>query len=191
MRETIASILWRRLDVEGHDGCRLLSGEEGRELEGQASFEEGGEPCCLAYRVSCDRDWLTRSATVRGFLGSRGLDYDIERHADGTWKLNGALQPQVEGLIDVDLNFTPATNLLAIRRFSLAVGAETPAPAAWLTFPEPKLIRLDQTYRRLDEARYAYRGYDYAETLKVSPAGFVLEYPGLWKVVAGAFTRPA
>jgi hypothetical protein len=181
-----ASILWRRLDVEGHDGCRLLSHGDGFELEGQAVFEHGGEPCCLAYRVCCDGSWLTRAASVNGFLGARGIGYDIERLADGTWTLNGAAQPQAEGLIDVDLNFTPATNLVAIRRFDLAVGAEMLAPAAWLAFPEFKLMRLDQVYRRLDQTRYAYQSpnFGYAEVLETSPAGFVLEYPQLWKAVA-------
>jgi hypothetical protein len=183
MLETLASILWRRLDVEGHDCCRLRSGGDGWELQGQALFEEGGEPCGLAYRVACDGGWLTRSASVRGFLGPREIVYEIERLVDGTWTLNDVPQSQVEGLIDIDLNFTPATNLLALRRFDLAIGAGTPAAAAWLTFPEPKLIKLDQTYRRLDQTGYAYRGYDYADTLEVSPVGFVLNYPGLWKAV--------
>ena len=191
MQETLASILWRRIDVEGHDGCRLLSRKDGWELDGQALFEEDGKPCALAYRVSCDRSWQTRSASVRGFLGGREIVYEIERRSDGAWTLNGARQPEAEGLTDVDLNFTPATNLLAIRRFDLAIGAETPAAAAWLTFPEPKLARLDQTYRRIDRTRYAYRGYGYSETLDVSPVGFVLEYPLLWKSVAVTSADPA
>jgi hypothetical protein len=180
-----ASILWRRFDMEGHDGCRLRAREDGWDLEGQAVFEYGGEPCCLAYRVSCDGGWLTHTASVHGFLGARGIGYDIERLADGTWTLNGVAQPQAEGLIDVDLNFTPATNLVAIRRFELAVGAETQAPAAWLAFPEFKLMRLDQIYRRLDSTHYAYQSpiHGYAATLEVSPAGFVLDYPQLWKAV--------
>jgi hypothetical protein len=191
MRESLASILWRRLDVEGHDGCRLLRTADGFELAGQALFEQDGEPCCLAYRVQCAATWQTLSANVRGFLGARDIDYEIARSSNGTWTLNGVMQPQAEGLIDVDLNFTPATNLIAIRRFGLAVGAKTPAAAAWLTFPEPKLVRLDQTYGRLDQTRYAYTGYDYAATLEVSDAGFVLEYPELWTTVAVTPDRPA
>lgn len=120
---------------------------------------------------------------MNGFLGSREIVYEIERLADGTWLLNGSAQPEADGLIDVDLNFTPATNLLAIRRLNVSVGTEAVASAAWLTFPEPKLARLDQTYRRLDETRYGYRGYGYEDTLDVSPAGFVLHYPRLWKAV--------
>jgi len=186
MRATVASILWRRLDIEGHDGCLLSSGDGGQELAGQALFHHQGKPCGLAYAVRCDRHWQTRTASVRGFLGLDALSYDIERLADGTWTLNGVRQPQVDGLVDVDLGFTPASNLLAIRRFGLAVGNAMPAPAAYLAFPELQLIRLEQSYRRLDETRYAYEGpmFDYAETLEVSAVGFVLDYPKLWKAVS-------
>lgn len=44
--------------------------------------------------------------------------------------LNGEVQQGVAGLVDVDLGFTPASNLLAIRRFDLGIGEATPAPAA-------------------------------------------------------------
>lgn len=185
MNEALASILWRRLDVEGHDGCRLSRKEDGFELTGQALFEHDGEPCSLAYQVTCDGMWRTLSASVHGFLGARDINYELAC-LDGTWTLNNVVQPLVEGLIDVDLNFTPATNLIAIRRLDLAVGAETPAPAAWLAFPEPKLMRLDQIYRRLDRTRYAYRSprFGYDETLQVSEEGFVLDYPQLWATAA-------
>ena len=130
MKVMTASILWRRLDVEGHDACLLSQGDGGHSLQGQAIFVQDGKPCCLAYEVICDAGWRTRSARVDGFLGMRKLHYAIERRADGEWTLNGEPQRDVTGLVDVDLGFTPASNLLAIRRFDLGVGETTPAPAA-------------------------------------------------------------
>lgn len=179
------SVLWRRLDQEGHDACLLCETDDGWLLRGHALFVHDGKPASLAYEVSCDSNWRTRMARVDGFLALRELSYEIERRADG-WLLNGEVQPEADGLVDVDLGFTPATNLVAIRRFDLAVGMATPAPAAYLAFPELRLTRLDQTYRRLDESRYAYAApaFGYEATLTISPAGFVLDYPGLWTSAA-------
>ena len=134
----------------------------------------------------CDAVWQTRAARVDGFLGLRELHYVIERDATGQWTLNGEVQRDVAGLVDVDLGFTPASNLLAIRRFDLGVGQATSAPAAYLTFPELRLTRLEQSYRRVDKLRYAYAAplFSYDDILEVSPAGFVLDYPGLWTSVA-------
>ncbi|TIU61174.1 MAG: hypothetical protein E5W15_32580, partial [Mesorhizobium sp.] len=62
----------------------------------------------------------------------------------------------------------------------------TPAPAAYLAFPQLELVRLDQTYRRLDESRYAYAApmFGYEGVLTVSLAGFVVDYPSLWRSAA-------
>ncbi|TGV63385.1 hypothetical protein EN792_071655, partial [Mesorhizobium sp. M00.F.Ca.ET.149.01.1.1] len=47
-------------------------------------------------------------------------------------------------------------------------------------------VRLDQTYRRLDESRYPYAApmFGYEAVLDVSVIGLVLDYPGLWTSVA-------
>jgi len=182
----LASVFWKRLDLEGHDVCRLAETAGGLILKGHALFAHEDGPCSLAYEVDCDTGWRTRGARVDGFCGTRELRYRIERLADGQWLLNGASQAEAAGLTDIDLGFTPATNLLPIRRFDLGVGTATPSPAAYLAFPELRLSRLEQSYRRLDESRYAYAApiFGYDAILEVSPAGFVLDYPGLWTRVA-------
>ncbi|KUM25226.1 hypothetical protein AU467_04485 [Mesorhizobium loti] len=183
---TIASILWRRLDQEGHDCCSLSRTGDGWSLKGQAAFLQGGAPCGLSYEIDCDAGWLARAARVVGLFGGDTLDYRFERLGDGGWALNGKKQIQVAGLVDLDLGFTPATNLLPIRRLGLRPGIPTPAPAAYLAFPELRLERLDQTYRRLDGTRYAYAApaFDYDEVLEVAPSGFVVDYPSLWTTIA-------
>lgn len=104
----------------------------------------------------------------------------------GRWALNGTERPQAAGCVDVDLNFTPATNLIAIRRLALQVGDQSEAPAAWLRFPELALERLEQQYHRVALDRYDYQapGVGYAATLQVSEIGFVTRYPGLWELEA-------
>jgi hypothetical protein len=80
---------------------------------------------------------------------------------------------------------TPATNLLALRRLSLAVDQEAEVTAAWLTHPDFALTPLRQRYRRTSQAEYAYTAPDhaFAGALTVNGQGFVLDYPGLWCTV--------
>lgn len=184
MGRIVASILWRRLDHEGHDACRLIETPDGWTLSGQANFvEEGGLLCGLAYRVECARDWVTRKADVSGFVGREPLSLSIAHSPDAGWTVDDKARPDLDGLIDVDLGFTPATNLIALRRFALKIGESALAPAAWFAFPDPRVARMEQTYRRLDEACYDYTGIAYHEVLTVSPAGFVTDYPRLWSAV--------
>jgi hypothetical protein len=171
-------MIWRRLDIPGHESARLVD----RTLSGTAVFLHEGQPCRLDYLVVCDPDWRTVSGRVSGWVGDRTIE--VECSADsGRWKLNGAECPQVEGCIDIDLNFSPSTNLLPIRRLQLAVGQKAPVRAAWLRFPSFALEPLEQVYRRLDEETYRYEsaGGRFVRELPVNDAGFVTLYPGVWE----------
>ncbi|WLA02685.1 putative glycolipid-binding domain-containing protein [Xanthomonas translucens] len=134
---TVASILWRRLDAPGHDACRLQRNASAWQLDGAAVFRlEHGRIGQLQYRVQCDLHWHTQRGTVRGWLGGGTVDLAIARDVRGHWKLNGRPVADVSHCIDLDLGFTPATNLLQLRRLRLAVGEGADAPAA-PTMPTP------------------------------------------------------
>jgi hypothetical protein len=99
--------------------------------------------------------------------------------------LNGVDQPAIRGCIDVDLGFTPATNLLPLRRLALRTGQEAQPRAAYLSFPKIELIVLPQRYRRLSRSEYDYESPDhgYRATLRVTPLGAVATYPGIFEML--------
>ena len=85
--------------------------------------------------------------------------------------------------VDLDLGFTPATNLLALRRLHLATGESADAPAAWIDLDNGALSELPQRYERRGDADYWYTAqrFDYQAMLNVTPEGFVTPYPTLWQ----------
>jgi uncharacterized protein len=174
--------LWRRLDTPGHEAVRLLSDGSGWRLIGSAVFVHKAEPCQLHYRVSCDSGWRTRSAEVNGWVGERPVQVSIAVDAAGCWTLDGEACAAVHGCIDVDLNFSPSTNLLPIRRLQLAVGQAAAVRAAWLRFPAFRLEPLEQVYRRTgaDSYRYQSGGGAFEADLHVSAEGLVTDYPPIW-----------
>ena len=101
-----------------------------------------------------------------------------------SWTLNGRPCPEVQGCEDIDLSFSPATNLLPIRRARLGVGARVSVRAAWLRFPVIALESLDQTYERVSESQYPYksRGGSFVAMLETNALGLVTHYPGLWQL---------
>lgn len=180
------SILWRRIDVPGHDACRLESRDGGWSLAGSAVFLHAGAPARLDYEVLCDGDWNTRRGEVRGWLGARSIERRVERTSGGVWTLDGVVTAGVEDCSDLDLGFTPATNTISLLRLGLAVGQAAEVPVAWLSDDIAALERLAQHYERRSETEYAYRSPSsrYAAVLEVTPAGFVRRYPGLWEAEA-------
>lgn len=177
-----ATVAWRRLDLPGHDQAQLRREPRTWLLEGHADFHDGSVHWKLSYVVVCTHEWTTLSAEVHGGRDGARFDVTLARGRSGRCTLNGTEVPAVTGCSDVDLAFTPATNLLALRRLDLAVGQEANVTAAWLTYPEFALIPLRQRYHRTSSTVYAYGAPDhaFAAALTVSSEGFVLDYPGLW-----------
>lgn len=178
-----STILWRRLDVPGHDICRLEGSSAGWTLDGVAVSSENGEPARLAYQVACDPVWRTREGRVHGWIGDRPIEFVVRRIPAGGWILNDAAVPDLDRYLDLDLGFTPATNLFQIRRVALAIGAAAEVPVAWLDLERSTLVSMSQRYERRSELAYWYESpqYDYAALLEVDPVGFVRRYPGLWE----------
>jgi hypothetical protein len=185
------TIIWRRLDAPGHEFAQLFFEDAVWRLAGTAIFAFGDtrrQAARLDYLVLCDADWQTRSARVSGWLGDETISVDISVDETRRWRLNGVDIPEVEGCVDIDLSFSPSTNLLPIRRSRLNVGDEISATAAWLRFPDFKLEPLDQSYRRVSGSAYRYEsgGGKFFAQLSVNATGFVTGYPNLWVMEAPA-----
>jgi hypothetical protein len=177
------SILWRRLDLPGHEIGGVASRDDSWELFGTAIFAHERTPCKLDYIVVCDYGWRTRSARVSGMIGDREVNLGVSVDAGQRWRLNGTDCPAIAGCVDIDLGFSPSTNLLPIRRLALNVGEEAGVRAAWLPFPSLVFEVLPQAYRREGERTYRYEsgGGSFVRMLEVNAVGFVTSYPGLWQ----------
>jgi uncharacterized protein len=106
------------------------------------------------------------------------------RRLDQPGHESALLNEGAAGAVIEDLSFSPATNLLPIRRTQLAVGAQASVRAAWVRFPAVTLKSLDQTYERVSESRYRYEsgGGSFVAMLETNAVGFVTLYPGLWQL---------
>jgi uncharacterized protein len=176
-------ILWRRLDIPGHEIAEVTPVENGWRLTGTSVFAHDERPCRLDYIVTCNDAWWTTAASVTGVVGDLQIDLRVAVDAKRRWRVNEAECRAVEGCIDIDLEFTPSTNLLPIRRLGLAVGEDATVRSAWLSFPSLTFELVPQVYRRERERTYRFEssGGAFVRLLEVNAAGFVTSYPGLWQ----------
>jgi uncharacterized protein len=176
-----ATALWRRLDTIGTDAARLFRNQSGWQLQGTAVFLHEKQPARLDYELDLHADWTTARGVVRGFLGADAVEQIFERDATG-WSMNGNRLAGLEHLKDLDLGFTPATNLQYLRRANLKIGESIDRPVAWWEPGTSTLVDLPQRYQRRDERAYWYESptVNYEALLEFAANGFARNYPQLW-----------
>lgn len=187
------TILWQRLDTPGHEVATIRRQVGGWFLRGVAIFAQAGTPCRVEYEIDCDTQWVTRACTLAGALGASPIHLEITRDA-GRWTMAGAEVASLRGCDDIDLGFSPVTNLLPIRRLALPIGARAAVRAAWVRFPQLSVEVLEQSYTRMDAIRYQYEsaGGAFRRELTTNAFGSVTEYPGLWHAeVTASYHAPA
>ncbi len=180
------SVLWQRLDLSGHDRAVLATDAKGQRIAGTALFALDGNSYDIRYTVLVDPAWCTTvvAAHVQGPGGDRRLS--LRGDGAGRWWMGDRSLPDLDGCLDVDFAFTPATNTLPLRRLRLAVGEAQDVRAARVGFPGHDLEPVWQRYQRLAEDRYGYSSGAFSVELTVDPEAFVTEYPGYWTAVTRA-----
>jgi hypothetical protein len=176
MQPPVATVSWRERGSAASHVCSLRAEEGGFELAGAGTAGLGDEVLEVRFTIRLDGTWATRHADVTA--GPRSLA--IRADGLGGWAVDGAERPDLQGCTDVDLELTPATNTLPIRRLGLAVGQSAQIEAAWVRVPALSVERSTQRYERLANRRYRYSSGRFAVELEVDADGFVLDYAPFW-----------
>lgn len=119
---------------------------------------------------------------MTGTTAEGRLDVRFRADGQGRWRVDGEPRPDLDGCLDVDFGFTPATNLLPLRRLALAPDEAADVRAAWLTLAPLAVQPLAQRYEAvaLGLVRYTSTASPGGFLLAHDDAGFVRDYPGLW-----------
>jgi uncharacterized protein len=180
--------LWQRLDVDGLDACIVDRAGDDFRLSGTAVFLSDGAPAKLDYLVTCDGQWFTTSASISGWVDRQAISCEMVKSPESGWVINGQTVAGLDGLHDVDLGFTPATNMNALNRLGLEIGATVQTTAIWLDPGDWAVKPLVQTYHRMSTTIYSYASpvHDYSAHLEVDSFGLIQSYPGLWRLIVPA-----
>lgn len=180
--DLLADVLWQRQGQTSLEHFRL-SGMPGMfVLHGIVLSRAEAVPQQIQYTVTCGLDWITRAVDVTAIEGSHVHRLQLVRDPKGVWRRDAEVLQEFEGLSDVDLQITPATNTLPIRRLQLGIGQSVETDALWIRFPELTLERLPQRYTRAAGHRYIYesRGGAFRAVLDVDGEGVVVRYGDVW-----------
>ncbi|MEJ8571176.1 putative glycolipid-binding domain-containing protein [Microbaculum marinum] len=150
-----------------------------------AAVVAGPDGYAARFRVDCDTAWRVRFARIR-IAGGAALE--LHADGDGRWRDgNGTELAAFSGCIDIDLQASPLTNVLPIRRTGFTAGQAREFRMVYVAFPSLDIFVDEQRYTCIEPCRrYLYEAVDgsFSAELPVDEDGLVLDYPGLFRRVA-------
>lgn len=184
----LAVISWRSDELGSLERCRVLASPDGYVIVGAVELPIDDRPGRIDHRVEVDDGWRTREVRVEIDARSTRRIHVAVRERE--WWVDGVSRPDLAGATDVDLGWTPATNLMPIRRLALPVGGSATVEVAWLSFPELEWARVTQRYERLGQRSWRYLAGSADHVLTVDHLGLVTRYgDGLWEAAAASSGR--
>lgn len=142
---------------------------------------EDGVDYGLTYRIAIDEAWRVREAHLQT---TTGRSLHLESDGQGTWCENGQTRPDLEGCTDIDIQATPLTNTLPIRRLRLERRQSAAIRVVYIRVPSLTAAQGHQRYTALEPGslyRFESLDSDFTADLPVDEDGFVLNYPGLFR----------
>ena len=177
-------VVWTSASLASTEDCTIHEQPAGVALSSSTTLRLDDNLGRIDYELEADADWRTLGATIT-VSGREGRQITIERGDDG-WLVDGEPRPDLADCVDLDLGWTPATNILPLRRSPVGIGASIATTAAWVRFPAFEVVPAQQTYTRTGAHTVVYRSATFEADLVVTSAGIVTRYgDDLWLGVVG------
>jgi hypothetical protein len=188
---------WQAQQWPGLEHVIVMTGPAGYLAAGEVIMAEE-ELVTVRYELRCDAGWRFTGLdiSVSNAAGQRALA--VSADGSGAWLADGLPRQDLAGCIDIDINCTPLTNTLPIRRLAWSPGDAHDLDVAYVSVPELEIRAARQRYTLLDtdeqdgQATYRYESGSFRSDLRVDRDGWVTDYPGIWsRVGRGSPGRPA
>ena len=105
---------WVPWDDPGSEHLCLTRGADGAHADGLILRRKEGHDLRVHYRLETDPSWRVRRLHL-AILGSEHALH-LECYGAGTWTVNRQPAPALAGCSDLDIEITPFTNTLPVRR---------------------------------------------------------------------------
>ena len=180
-------LTWAAMEWPGLEHVIASYGPAGFTADSWLILISEAGPARVSYRLACDRQWQVTTLDVRVTDATSDRTLALTHDGAGHWHADGRRRPDLDGCVDVDINRSPLTNTMPIRRMGNAdKGVAYDLVVAYVELPELTVRPVGQRYTLVDADRpvYRYESGSYRADLPVDGDGFVIDYPGLWSRVA-------
>lgn len=182
MNQERRDIYWVPWDDPGSEHLGLTLGADGAHADSLILRRKEGQDLRVHYRLEADPSWRVRKLHL-AILGSEHALH-LECDGVGNWTVNRQAAPELAGCSDLDIEITPFTNTLPLRRIPLAEGESADIRVAYVPVPGLEVRAMEQRYTSLEPlgaagGRYRYDNLasGFTADLPVDGDGLVIDYP--------------
>jgi hypothetical protein len=181
--ELLVDRRWDSDLLDSTEQFTVHSHPDGYRFAGNTLIRHEGIRVEIDYVVEARPDWSTRSAKVD--IPAVATHFEVEVSPDGRWVIDGAHRPDLEGCVDIDLGWTPATNSLPIRRLPFKSEIPVTTRVGWLKWSELVFMPAEQSYTKHVDGRWTYASGNFSADLVVDELGVAIDYgdPPIWRAV--------
>jgi hypothetical protein len=180
----VAFVLWQDGEGGGYDRCALLPAVGGATLSGTATLADHGRGATVRYVIRVDHAWRVRDCDVRMNAPAHEARVRIVSRDPGRWTRDDVPLPELDGCVDVSLDFTPVALTPLIRRVDLPRGERVDADVVRLALPHLEVTRARVGIEHDARDRWLHHVDGRAYALHVGPQGLITEYEDAWSAVA-------
>jgi hypothetical protein len=186
------NVYWRPWDEPGLEHLHVTFAADGLRAVGLILRKLDDSHLRCRYKLETDAAFRTRKMTfaVMPSGGSDGNRLALESDGDGHWHVNGEPRPDLSGCLDPDIQISPFTNTLPIRRLGLRAGASADIRVVYVPLPDLAVRPAEQRYTCIEKfgtkgGRYRYDDahWNFTAELPVDADGLVTDYPELFERV--------
>lgn len=176
-------LIWQHLDAPGWEHVRIIDDHPGWTVFDSILVRKHEDQVLRGgYTLVTDKQW--RTLELRLMLESapgamEGIHLLTE--GDGRWTdANDQHIPELDGCLDVDIEWTPLTSSLLISHTRLQAGEDHSASVIHISMPTMSMQRVTKDFRRLDDRRVTLTSEKDSggRSLLLDRDGFLQEIPG-------------
>ena len=178
-------ILWEQLLGKGLEHLILQQGAR-IEAEGLIVGMLKDAAYRIQYQIVCDEKWNTQTVSAKDLLNDK--EFTLTRSGDEWLDEQNRVIEVLHGCSDVDIQVTPFTNTLPIKRLNLKQNESKEIAVVYVSVPELNLSKFEQRYTCLSKDKdggvYKYESLisGFTSELKVDADGLVVDYPGIFRL---------
>lgn len=178
-------LMWTSVEAPGYEHVRIDEGHpEWTVFDSMFVRVHEGDVRRGGYTLIVDKAWRTLEIRLMvEHAPGQMAALHLLASGDGAWTdADGNRLPELAGCIDVDIQWSPLTNTLPVRRLGLTPGQEQDIRVAYLPLPGLGARPLMQRYVGIDDHRVRYESptRDFQRDISIDDDGFVVEYLGLF-----------